>query len=438
MIEINETHDPQLRSWVAGANEPDTDFPIQNLPLAIFRRAGAKEEFRGGVAIGDQILDLSEAYSTGLFSGLALEALSEARREKLNRFMALGRRHWSALRLALSRLLSEAALEMNTLKRCLVPQSKAEFDVPAVIGDFTDFYSSIYHAQSVGRMFRPENPLMPNYKWVPVAYHARASSIRVSGHQFPRPCGQRKAPDSDVPVFGPSKRIDYELELGLFVGPGNPLGTPIRMDSAEDHIFGLCLLNDWSARDIQSWEYQPLGPFLGKNFATTISPWIITLEALEPFRKPWTRPSTDPQPLPYLDSDDNRFRGAFDVKLEVCLLSETMNSSGAAPVRLSSSNYVHSYWTLRQLIAHHTSNGCNLLPGDFIGTGTISGPCPEEVGSILELTKGGKTPFQLPTSETRKFIEDGDTVIMRARSERAGFVPLGFGECAGTILPPAN
>jgi fumarylacetoacetase len=434
---LNETHDPELKSWVASANQPGVDFPIQNLPIGIFRRRGEAAPFRGGIAIGDSILDLKAAVAAGVLSGTALQAASEAAGEKLNGFMAMGQPSWSSLRLAVSRMLRIGSAEQPRITAALVKISDAEFAVPAVIGDFTDFYTSIYHAMRVGKIFRPDNPLMPNYKWVPVAYHCRSSSIGISGQTFPRPLGQHKQPDADAPTFGPSMQLDYELELGMFVGPGNAMGRPICLDSAEDHIFGLSLLNDWSARDIQSWEYQPLGPFLGKNFATTISPWIVSLEALEPFRAPWIREETEPQPLPYLESKQNRARGALDAHLEVSLLTEEMRKQHMAPVRLALSAYRHAYWTPAQMIAHHTSNGCNLAPGDFIGTGTQSGPGEAESGSMLELTAGGKQPFLLPTGETRCFIADGDTVVMRAWCEREGFTRIGFGDCAGTVLPAA-
>jgi fumarylacetoacetase len=349
--------------------------------------------------------------------------------------MAMGPGHWSALRLALSRALREGAQRAAKLRPHLVPQAQAEHALPATIGDFTDFYASIFHATTVGKMFRPDNPLLPNYKWVPIAYHGRSSSIRVSGHRFARPMGQTKAPDAAEPSFGPSKRLDYELELGIFVGPGNELGRRVPLTEAESHVFGLCVLNDWSARDIQAWEYQPLGPFLAKNFASTISPWIVTLEALEPFRCEWTRAASDPQPLAYLDSADNRERGALDVRLEVCLETSRARAEGKGETRLSLGNFKHAYWTTFQMLAHHASNGCNLQTGDLLGTGTQSGPNPKDVGSILELTAGGKSPITLPTGETRSFIEDGDTVIMRAWCERPGYPRIGFGECAGTVLP---
>ncbi|TFV95235.1 fumarylacetoacetase, partial [Oxalobacteraceae bacterium OM1] len=297
------------------------------------------------------------------------------------------------------------------------------------------FYTGIHHAVTVGKLFRPDNPLLPNYKWVPIGYHSRASSIVVSGQPFRRPRGQVKAPDAEVPALAPTRRLDYELELGIVVGRPNALGEPVSMPQAENHIFGLTLLNDWSARDVQAWEYQPLGPFLAKNFATTISPWIVTLEALEPYRKPFVRAEGDPQPLPYLDSDANRAAGAVDIVLEVWLQTAQMRDAGQPAQRLMASNFTDSYWTIAQLLAHHTVNGCNLQPGDVLGSGTISGPKPEQGGSLLELTQGGKQPLPLANGETRTFLQDGDTVILRAYCEREGFRRIGFGECAGTVMP---
>ncbi|MDO4970240.1 MAG: fumarylacetoacetase, partial [Comamonadaceae bacterium] len=321
---LNETHNPELRSWVGSANVAGCDFPIQNLPFASFKRSGSSEPMRIGVAIGTEILDLTAAAKTGVFSDQAAEALQAAAQPTLNALMALGKPCWSALRLALSRALREGAAQQSALQSCLVPQAEVEYALPAQIGDYTDFYTSIYHATNIGRLFRPDNPLMPNYQWVPIGYHGRASSVVISGENFARPCGQIKAPDAPAPVLAPSKRLDIELELGVFIGSGNTLGQPIPLSQAEDHVFGICLLNDWSARDIQAWEYQPLGPFLAKNFATTISPWVVTLEALAPYRAPLERPAQDPQPLPYLDSTDNRSHGALDIQLEVGLQTSQM------------------------------------------------------------------------------------------------------------------
>jgi fumarylacetoacetase len=307
--------------------------------------------------------------------------------------------------------------------------------VPARIGDYTDFYTSIYHATNIGKLFRPDNPLMPNYQWVPIGYHGRSSSIGVSGQNFQRPQGQTKAPDAAEPSFGPCKRLDYEMEVGIFIGNGNQPGQPVAIDDTDQHVFGLCLLNDWSARDIQAWEYQPLGPFLSKNFASTISPWIVTLEALAPYRQGWTRPADHPQPLTYLESAQNRAAGGFDIRLEVLLETERMRNEKQPPSRLSLSNFNHSYWTVAQMVAHHTVNGCNLQPGDFFGSGTMSGPTPDSAGALIELTQGGKQPVTLSNGETRTFLQDGDAVIMRGWCEKPGAVRIGFGEMIGTILP---
>ncbi|AON53355.1 fumarylacetoacetase [Herbaspirillum seropedicae] len=438
-LTLNETHDTELRSWVPSANADGCPFPIQNLPYGVFRRAGSEEDFRVGVAIGDQILDLPAAHSAGAFSGFD-EATRQAAHaacsgSRLNALMALTPASWSALRLALSHLLRTASPHQTELAACLVPQAQAEYDVPAAIGDYTDFYTSIHHATTVGKLFRPDNPLLPNYKWVPIGYHGRVSSIAVSGQQFRRPLGQTKAPDADAPTFGPCKRLDYELEIGIFIGGGNALGEPVPMEEAEDKVFGLCLLNDWSARDVQAWEYQPLGPFLSKSFASTISPWIVTLEALAPYRCSWSRPDGDPQPLPYLDAPTLRTQGAFDVQLEVLIQTAAMRQAGQPPQRLSLSNYRDAYWTVAQLVTHHTVNGCNLRPGDFLGSGTLSGPAPDEAGSLLELTTGGKSPLTLASGEKRVFLEDGDTIILRAVARRDGLPLIGFGESAGTVLP---
>ena len=435
MTQLNETHDPSLTSWVLSANEDACDFPIQNLPFAVFRRRESDEAFRGGVAIGDQVVDLSAALTSGVFSGLAERAAKACSQATLNEFMEMGTEAWSALRLALSKALREGAKAQNILENCLIPQADVEFTVPCKIGDYTDFYTSIHHATTVGSLFRPDNPLLPNYKWVPIGYHGRASSIGVSGQKFHRPMGQIKAPDALEPVLAPCKRLDYELEVGIYIGSGNDMGEPISIDNVDEHVFGLCLFNDWSARDIQAWEYQPLGPFLSKSFASTVSPWIITTEALAPFRAEWTRNSEDPQPLPYLDSEQNRAKGAYDIQLEVLLKSEKMRSENTPAVKLSESSFIYSYWTVGQMLAHHTVNGCNLQPGDFLGSGTQSGPNHEEAGSLLELSMGGKQPLELKNGETRTFLQDGDSVIMRGRCEKEGAKAIGFGEVVATVLP---
>jgi fumarylacetoacetase len=431
----NDTHDPALKSWIQSANAPGGDFPLQNLPFGVFRRKGQNESFRVGVAIGDQILDIGLAQTAGAFSGPAARAAAACMAPALNGFMAMGPTAWSALRAALSQILRDGSALAERLQGCLVPQSHSEHALPAHIGDYTDFYASIHHATRVGKLMRPDNPLLPNYKWVPIGYHGRGSSIRVSGLEFHRPTGQILPPGAQSPIVSPSKRIDYELEVGIFIGTGNELGTRIGIADAESHVFGLCLLNDWSARDIQAWEYQPLGPFLAKSFATTVSPWIVTLEALAPYRVQWHRPDNDPQPLPYLDSPTVRSAGAFDVELEVQIETTRMREAGLAPQSLSRSNFRHAYWSVAQMVTHHTINGCNLEPGDLFGSGTQSGAALSEAGSLLELTQGGKQPLALDNGEKRTFLEDGDAIIMRAWCEREGAPRIGFGELVGRVLP---
>ncbi|HVN46080.1 MAG TPA: fumarylacetoacetase [Steroidobacteraceae bacterium] len=435
MSELNATHDPALRSWVESANAPGNDFPVQNLPFAVFRRAGSAEPFRAGVAIGDAVLDLGALQPLGLLAGQAAEALSLCAQPVLNALMAAGPEASSALRAALSvALRSGSALEAR-LRPLLVPQSASEFRVAAAIGDFTDFYASIHHATAVGRLFRPDQPLLPNYKWVPIAYHARASSVRISGEPFIRPHGQLMPPGAVRPQLAPTRRLDYELELGIFIGAGNAPGMRVPLAQAERHVFGVCLLNDWSARDVQAWEYQPLGPFLAKNFATTVSPWVVTLEALAPFRVPWARPADEPAPLAYLDDAAQRRAGAIDIQLEAWIDTERMRAQGQPPQRLSHSSFRDSWWTIAQMVTHHTVNGCNLEPGDLLGSGTQSGPTPAAAGSLLELTAGGRAPLALADGESRAFLEDRDRVILRGWCERAPYVRIGFGEAAATVVP---
>ena len=434
MNPINATHDPKLQSWVTSANTGETDFPIQNLPFGRFRRVDTTEPWRIGVAIGDHILDLSLAAEAGEWSADAQVMLAALAVGDLNVVMARNAAARSALRAELSAALAESSPQQEALDRALLPQSEAQMTLPCAIGDYTDFYTGIHHATAVGKLFRPDNPLLPNYPWVPIGYHGRASSIGVSGQQFKRPMGQTKG-EAPTPVFGPSLRVDYELELGLLVGPGNALGDAISIDDAEDHLFGLCLLNDWSARDLQAWEYQPLGPFLAKNFATTISPWVVTMEALAPYRTAFLRPAGDPQPLPYLDSAFNRERGAIEMTLEVWLQTATMRDAGVAAVKLSQSKVAEAaYWTFAQLVAHHTVNGCNLQPGDLLGSGTLSGPTPEQGGSLLELSMGGKQKITLPNGEQRTFLEDGDTVTLRGHCARPNAARIGLGEVSGTVI----
>ncbi|MBX9599388.1 MAG: fumarylacetoacetase [Bryobacteraceae bacterium] len=417
----NETHDPNLTSWVESANRPDSDFPIQNLPFGVFRPRD--ESPRVGVAIGDSILDAAECVRLGYLSGAAAQALQD---RDLNAFLRLGRAAWSDARLQISRLLRSDS--KDRLANVLHDAAACQMLLPVEIGDYTDFYCSVFHATNVGSMFRPDNPLMPNYKYLPVGYHGRASSVVVSGTPVRRPSGQLEANGSVT--FEPSRLLDYELEVGFFVGPGNDLGQPIPIAEAGDHIFGLCLLNDWSARDIQRWEYQPLGPFLAKSFGTSISPWIVTTEALAPFRAPaFPRPESDPRPLPYLDDKGDQASGGIDLTLEVWLKTERMSD----PARLSRGNFRDMYWTIAQMLAHHASNGCNLRPGDLIGSGTVSGPGKEERGCLLELTWRGAEPLELG-GETRKFLEDGDEVILRGYCEREGARRIGFGECRGTVI----
>ena len=435
MYDLNETHNPALRSWVASANDGKSDFPIQNLPFAVFRRRDRNERFRAGVAIGDHIVDMKAAHKAGVFDMDLTPALKTLYRPRLNKFMALGPEIWSAVRKTLSEALREGAPQQAQLESCLVAQSEAEYKVPAKIGDYTDFYTSIHHATNVGKLFRPDNPLLPNYQWVPIGYHGRSSSIEMSGHEFHRPWGQLKAPDAEAPALAPCKRLDYELEVGIYIGPGNELGQPVKLEEAEDHVFGLCLFNDWSARDIQAWEYQPLGPFLSKSFASTVSPWIVTMEALAPYREAWHRPADHPQPLPYLSSHDHSNTGAVDMHLEVQIQTGKMRAEGAAPERLALSNFSQSYWTIAQMVSHHSVNGCNLKPGDFFGSGTQSGTTPESVGALLEATIGGREPITLSNGETRTFLEDGDTVILGGWCENDNAPRIGFGEAAATVLP---
>jgi fumarylacetoacetase len=432
---LNATHDPALKSWVASANAPGSDFPLQNLPFAAFRRAGNGEGFRGGVAIGDEVLDLGALQGVGVLDGRAAQALALCTQPTLNEFMAAGPEASSALRAAVSAALRSGSALEERLRPLLIPQAAAEYRVAARVGDFTDFYASIHHATAVGRLFRPDNPLLPNYKWVPIAYHGRASSILISGESFARPRGQVLPQGATRPQLAATRRLDYELELGVFVGRGSRLGHPVPLTQAERHVFGLCLLNDWSARDVQAWEYQPLGPFLAKNFASTVSPWVVTLEALAPFRVPWVRPADEPPPLEYLDDATQRQAGAIDIHLEVWLDTAAMRAGGLPAQRLSSSSFRDSWWTVAQMLTHHTVNGCNLAPGDLIGSGTQSGPLPPQAGSLLELTAGGRQPLTLGNGETRTFLEDGDRVMLRGWCEREGYARIGFGEAAATVRP---
>lgn len=434
MTALDATHDPALRSWVASANDPASDFPIQNLPFARMRRAGSDEPWRFGVAIGDQVLDLLLAREQGGWGRVATAWLAPLAEGDLAAFMALGPGARRGLRAVLSAALREDSERSAALASCLVPQAAVDYALPCRIGDYTDFYTGIHHATAVGKLFRPDNPLLPNYQWVPIGYHGRASSIVIDGTPLRRPLGQLKGPDDAAPRLAPTQRLDHELELGFLIGGGNAQGEPITIADAEEHWFGTVLLNDWSARDVQAWEYQPLGPFLSKNFATTISPWVVTPEALAPFRVPFERPAGDPQPLPYLDSPANRAQGAIDIVLEVGLQTPRMREAGVPHQRLMQSNFRDSYWTIAQLIAHHTVGGCNLGAGDLLGSGTQSGPGAGQGGSLLELTQGGRQPITLANGETRTFLQDGDSIELRAHCERAGARRIGFGRCEGHVL----
>jgi fumarylacetoacetase len=430
---LNETHDPGRRSFVASANVADAAFPIQNLPYCVFRPF-AGGPLRVGAVIGDQLVDIAAAGPT--LDPAAAAAARACAAPFLNPLMALGPQTWSALRLGLSRALSTDSGNPARMQPHLMPMSQAEYRMPVAFRNFTDFFASVFHATNAGRMFRPDSPLMPNYKYVPVAYHSRASSVRITGTPVRRPRGQRKAPNEAAPSYGPSRNLDFELELGAFIGTESELGVPVPVSKAADYVFGHCLLNDWSARDIQAWEYQPLGPFLGKNFATTISPFVVTAEALAPFRTPaFTRPDGDPAPLPHLDDAGDRAQGGLDITLEAFLGTETMRRNGVAPQLLTHTSFALMYWTVAQMIAHHTSNGCNLEVGDLIGSGTISGPDKSSWGSLLELTARGAEPINLPGGERRGFIEDGDEIVFHAFCQRPGHTRIGFGEVRAVVQP---
>ncbi|MCJ2185518.1 fumarylacetoacetase [Novosphingobium beihaiensis] len=430
---IDETHDPARTSWVPGA-DAHADFPIQNLPLGVFSREG--EDPRGGIAIGNNILDLAALALSGLLEGEAMAAASAAAAPALNAMLALGAGPRQALRRRVSALLATGAPEREQVEPLLVPMAEATMHLPAHVSDYTDFYVGIHHATNIGSLFRPDNPLLPNYKHVPIGYHGRASTIRPSSVPVIRPQGQTKAPDADAPSFGPVKRLDYELELGVWLAAGNDLGTPVPIARASDLVAGITLLNDWSARDVQAWEYQPLGPFLAKNFLTTVSPWIVTMEALAPFRRPQpSRPEGDPQPLPYLWDETDQREGALSLDLEVFLSSAAMREKGLAPMRLSHGPASAMYWTIAQMVAHHASNGCQMQTGDLLGSGTISGPEEGSQGSLMEITRAGKQPVDLPTGETRTFLEDGDELSLTGHFHAENAVSIGFGECRGVVAP---
>ncbi len=435
--ELDVTHDRQVSSWVESANG-HTDFGIQNLPLGIFSSGSDPQSSgpRGGIRIGDMIVDLSSLAGSGLLSGPAWAGAHAAAGPTLNAFFAAGSGPRRALRARVHELLTAGAAETASMEAHLVPADEVTMHLPATIGDYTDFYVGIHHAMTVGSLFRPDQPLMPNYKWVPIGYHGRASSIRISGQPFRRPRGQRKNPSEPAPSYEPARNLDFELELGVWVGEGNAAGEPIRIDRAADQVAGYCLLNDWSARDVQSFEYQPLGPFLSKNFATTVSAWVVTPEALLPFRAPaFARPPGDPAPLPHLSHRRDQDTGGLDVELEVLLSSEEMRRRALPALQLARSSTRHMYWTVAQMITHHTSGGCDLRAGDLLGTGTISGPDIDSCGSLLELTANGRQAISLPSGETRTFLQDGDEVILRARAHRPDAAPVGFGECRAIVLP---
>jgi fumarylacetoacetase len=435
MTELNETHDPSRKSHVASANDAATDFPIQNLPFGVFRVKGRHEPPRVGVAIGDQVFDLSCA--ADIFTGEAAAAAQACAAPQLNDLMRLGPAAWSELRKQLSQVLSaDERAHRSTVRQNLVPMADVELLLPVKIPNFTDFFASVFHATNAGKMFRPDNPLMPNYKYVPVAYHSRPSSVCVSGTPVRRPKGQTKPASDTVPAYRAARNLDYELELGFFIGTSSQLGTPVPVGETRKHVFGYCLLNDWSARDIQAWEYQPLGPFLAKNFATSISPWVVTDEALAPFRtRAFARPAGDPAPLPHLHADADAAEGGLDIRMEAAILTDRMRKEGAPPFRLSTGTFADIYWTVAQMVAHHTSNGCNLETGDLFGSGTVSGEPRASWASLLELTMGGRERMTLPNGETRGFIEDGDEIIFRGVCERAGAARIGFGECRAVVLP---
>ncbi|MFD1559417.1 fumarylacetoacetase [Paraburkholderia silviterrae] len=440
-MRLDHTHDIGARSWVESANAPQSAFPLQNLPFAVFRRAGTAEAFRGGVALGDYVIDLDAVATLGGLSGMAAQAASACAQPTLNAFFALGPDAWRALRHALfawfkaGDATARTGVSIDELTACLVPRNEVEYALPAQIGDYTDFYTSVDHARNIVKLMRPDGSLSANFQWMPIAYHGRVSSIGLSGQPVRRPVGQRLAAGKREPELGPSARLDYELELGIFIGVGNEQGTRIPVESADEHVFGLCLLNDWSARDIQTWESVPLGPFLAKNFATTISPWIVTMDALAPFRTALARPEGDPQPLDYLSSQALPDQAAFDIQLEVALETADARRSGKRASRLSRTSFRHQYWSIAQMVAHHTIGGCNLRSGDLLGSGTISGPTASEAGALIELSRAGQSPVELDTGETRSFLEDGDAVVMSGWCERAGFASIGFGESRSEVLP---
>lgn len=434
---LNETHDPGLQSWVASAHKVDTDFPIQNLPHGVFRRRQSTEAWRGGVAIGDAILDLAAVAALPAderpMDDKTTRALQAASQPRLNALMALGSTAWHALRLALSRALRVGAPQAAAWRSCLVPQAEAEYQLPVEVGNYTDFFTSSHHALNAGRVFQPGRELLPQFKWLPIGYHGRASTVAISDTPLQRPAGQILLPGQQQPIYAPTRQLDFELELGVLVGTGNTLGQALSLAQAEQHLFGLCLLNDWSARDIQAWEAVPLGPFMAKNFLSTLSPWVVTFEALAPFRVPLPRAEEDPPTLPYLNHPAQVRQGAIDIVLEALL----QTAGQASLQRLCLTNYRHAYWSAAQMLTQHSSNGCRLQAGDLLGTGTLSGPEPEQAACLLELTQGGRHPLTLPDATRRQWLEDGDTVVLRGWCQREGAVRIGFGECRGQVVPHA-
>lgn len=436
MVELNETHDPSLTSWVETADNTDCDFPIQNLPFGVFSslRCGAEDSPRVGVAIGRSIVDIAAAFRAGLLDDAAAAAASLCSDASLNRLMEVGQRDLSALRKSLSQLLRAHSDVSIQARECLVPMDMARLHIPANIRNFTDFYTSIDHAINAGRMMRPDGSLVPNFKHLPIAYHGRASSVGVSGTACVRPSGQIRPPDVTDPTFKPTAKLDYEAEVGFFVRRGNQLGEPIPISEAESHIFGLCLINDWSARDIQAWESAPLGPFLGKNFLTTVSPWVVTLEALAPFRVARvTRDDSDPEPLPYLYDPDVALRGGINIELSVAIETKRSRSAFESFLPVASMNFATQYWTIFQMLAHHTSNGCNVMVGDLIGSGTVSGPHPNAAGCLFEASQNGTVPIQISPEEWRSFLEDGDEVVIRGICRHRDARTIGFGDCRGRV-----
>lgn len=429
---MNATHEPSLKSWVESANDLASDFPIQNLPFGVFSRGS--EQRRCGIAIGNQIVDVT-ALPPDLFPEGAASVAKNCSSPTLNAVMAEQAENLSAFRARVSAILTVGAVERDRVESALIPITDVELHLPADIGDYTDFYASIYHATNVGKLFRPDNPLLPNYKHIPIGYHGRASSLVASGTEIVRPSGQTRPSEKDPPRFGPTGALDYEAEVGFFVGKPNALGRPVPISEASQHIFGFCLVNDWSARDVQSWEYQPLGPFLAKNFATTVSPWVVTAEAVEPFRVPaFFRPAGDPQPLPYLSSPNEDEAGGIDLTIEVYISTAMTREAGLRPARISRASFSDMYWTTAQMLAHHASNGCNLRTGDLLASGTVSGPDEGMQGCLLELTRRGAQPVTLASGEERKFLLDGDEVILRGYLEREGCARIGMGECSGRIV----